>query len=126
MPVGGKTMVRISLFASVLLLAACVSAGEVGAASGPDCFRSASVSGFNVIDRTTIEVRVGASRRYLLTTNWPTSNLNFSEHIVLRSATGRICTGNGLGVEIAGGEPVTQYPIQAIARAPAPASASQN
>jgi hypothetical protein len=117
-------MSRISLFAAAAIaLAGCASAGEQSAA-GPDrdCFRSASVTGFNVIDRNTIQVNVGASRRYLLTTNWATANLDYSEHIAIRSTTGYVCTGNGLGVEIVGGEPVTSYPIQSVARAPEPSA----
>ncbi|HYD72475.1 MAG TPA: DUF6491 family protein [Candidatus Binatia bacterium] len=117
-------MLRIGLFASALLLAACATAGEdaAGITADRECFRGESVTGFNVVDRNTVEVRVGASRRYLLTTNWPTTNLDFRERIGLRSSTGMICTGNGLGVDIIGGDPVQTYPIQSIARAPEPAT----
>jgi hypothetical protein len=115
-------MVRIGLLASLALaLAACASTEYGAAAADRDCFRSQNVSGFNAIDPSTIQVNVGASRRYLLTTSWPTANLDFSERIAIRSATGYICTGNGLGVEIIGGEPPTIYPIQSITRAPEPA-----
>jgi hypothetical protein len=111
-------MLRTGLFATAALLtAACAVPGE-DAASARDCFRAESVSGFSVIDRNTVEINVGASRRYHLTTNWPTANLDFSERIALRSTTGSICTGSGLGVEIVGGEPITAYPIQSVARAP--------
>jgi len=110
-------MLRTGIFAA-LLLAACASAGEQSAGAGRECFRSESVSGFNVVDRNTIEIRVGASRRYLLTTTWPTTNLDFSQRIGLRSSTGSICTGSGVGVELIGGDPITSYPIQSIARAP--------
>jgi hypothetical protein len=117
-------MLRIGLFASALFLAACATAGEdaAGVTAERECFRGDSVNGFNVIDRNTVEVRVGASRRYLVMTSWPTTNLDFREHIGLRSPTGMICTGNGLGVEIIGGDPVQSYPIQSIARAPEPAA----
>ncbi|HET9232029.1 MAG TPA: DUF6491 family protein [Vitreimonas sp.] len=117
-------MLRIGLFASALVLAACGTVGEdvAGVTADRECFNSVSVTGFDVIDRNTVEVRVGASRRYRLTTNWPTTNLDFREHIGLRSTTGMICTGNGLGVEIIGGDPVQTYPIQSIARAPEPAA----
>ena len=115
-------MLRIGIFASALFLAACATAGEdtAGVTSNRECFRSESVSGFNVVDNNTIEVRVGASRRYLLTTSWPTHNLDFSQRIALRTSTGQICTGNGRGVDIIGGDPVTNYPIQSVARAPEP------
>jgi hypothetical protein len=120
-----KTMSRIGLFASALVLTACSTMGEesTGVTADRDCFRSESVSGFNVVDRNTVDVRVGASRRYRLTTNWPTTNLDFRERMGLRSTTGLICTGNGLGVDIIGGDPVQTYPVQSIARAPEPAAA---
>ena len=115
-------MLRFGLFASAaLLLAACASTETQTAAAGRDCFRDEQVHGFNVVDRSTVQINVGANRRYLLTTNWQTSNLNFSEHIAIRSSTGYICTGNGLGVELVGGEPQQAYPIVSIARAPDPA-----
>jgi len=115
-------MLRIGLFATAaFLLAACASSeGAAQPAADRDCFRSASVNGFNVIDRNTIQVRVGASRRYIFATNWPTTNLDFSERIAIRSSTGYICTGNGLGVEIVGGRPAASYPVQSITRAPDP------
>jgi hypothetical protein len=116
-------MLRIGLFASAaLFLAACASTEDAAAQSGErDCFRSGNVTGFNVIDRNTIQVRVGVSRRYIFTTNWPTTNLDFSQRIGLRSSTGFICTGNGLGVEIIGGQPSASYPVASITRAPEPA-----
>jgi hypothetical protein len=126
-------MWRIGLFASLaLMLAACASAdgeasadGANAAAGGRECFRSESVSGFSVVDRNTVEVRVGANRRYRLTTSWPTHDLDFSQRIAIRSATGQICTGSGLGVEIIGGDPQATYPIRSIARAPEPAPEAQ-
>jgi len=115
-------MLRIGIFASALALSACASTdAQTSAASARDCFRSENVNGFDVVDERTIEVRVGASRRYLLTTNWPTNNLDYAQRIAIRSTTGSICAGNGLGVEIVGGDPQTAYPIQSIARAPDPA-----
>lgn len=114
-------MLRIGIFASALALAACATTGDDTAAAGDrDCFRSESVNGFNVVDRSTIQVRVGASRRYLLTTAWNTNNLDFSQRIALRSSAGFICTGSGLGVQVIGGDPVSTYPIQSITRAPDP------
>ncbi len=115
-------MLRIGLFASALLLSACATDTQSAAAGDRDCFRTAEVRGFNVIDRSTVEIRVGASERYVLTTNWPTNNLDYSQRIAIRSPTGHVCTGNGLGVEIVGGDPQQTYPIQSIARAPEPAS----
>lgn len=119
-------MLRIGIVASALALAACSTPGAQteGAAADRDCFRSESVNGFTVVDRNTVDVRVGASRMYRLTTNWPTTNLDFRERMGLRSTTGLICTGNGLGVDIIGGDPVQTYPVQSIARAPDAAAES--
>jgi hypothetical protein len=78
------------------------------------------VRGFNVVDDSHVELRVGASDRYILTTGWNARDLNWDERIGLRSSTGSICTGNGLGVEIVGGEPRRRFPVVEIERAPAP------
>lgn len=111
-------MLRTFLLASVAFALTACATPDAETAAARDCFRAESVSSFRVIDRNTVEVNVGVNRRYHLSTNWPTVNLDFSERIALRSATGSICTGSGVGVEIVGGEPITAYPIQSIARAP--------
>jgi hypothetical protein len=118
-------MLRIGLFALAALAAACSTPeGATAAAGGRDCFRTSQVSGFNVIDRNNIEVRVSPSRRYVLTTNWPTRNLNFSQAVAIRTATGFVCVGDSVGVELVGGDPVQTYPIQSVARSPEPPPAS--
>jgi hypothetical protein len=118
-------MLRIGLFALAALAAACTTPeGSTAATGGRDCFRTSSVSGFNVIDRNNIEVRVSPSRRYVLTTNWPTRSLNFSEAVAIRTPTGFACVGDSVGVELVGGDPVQTYPVQSIARAPQPAPQS--
>ncbi len=113
-------MLRTGIFATALMITGCAATGSETAASGRECFRSDAVNGFDVLDQETIEVRVGASRRYLLSIAWPAANLDYSQRIALRSSTGMICTGNGLGVEIIGGDPIQSYPVQSIARAPEP------
>lgn len=101
-------------------LAACASSdvAQTDAASGNDCFRGEEVRGFNVIDNTHIGFRVGANRNYILTTMWNARDLDWTQAIAIRSSTGRICTGNGLGVELIGGEPRRTYPVVSIERAP--------
>lgn len=101
-------------------LAACASTEPGGqqTASSTDCFRSEQVSGYGVIDNNHVSLSVGASRRYILTTMWNARDLDWTHAIAIRSATGRICTGNGLGVELIGGEPRRTYPVSEIARAP--------
>jgi hypothetical protein len=86
-----------------------------------DCFNQSMVHGFSLIDDHTVDVSVGANRHYILTTSWNAHDLNWSEAIELRSTTGWICTGNGLGVEVRGGHPRMTYPITGVARAPEPA-----
>jgi hypothetical protein len=76
-----------------------------------------------VIDNNHVNIRVGANRNYVLTTSWNARDLNWAHAIAIRSSTGSICTGNGLGVEIIGGRPRQTYPVQAIERAPEPAAA---
>ncbi|MBI3439922.1 MAG: hypothetical protein HY054_14950 [Proteobacteria bacterium] len=115
-------MLRWSLFSILLVLGACTtpSAGATPPA-GRDCFASSSVLGYSIVDEHNVKVHVGASRDYILTTNWNARNLDWGEAIALRSTTGWICTGNGLGVDVTGGRPSQTYPITGIARAPAPA-----
>lgn len=101
-------------------LAACATTTPSGdqAASSIDCFRSEQVSGYNVIDNNNVSLRVGANREYRLTTLWNVRDLDWTQAIAIRSATGNICTGNGLGVELIGGDPRRTYPVSQIARVP--------
>jgi hypothetical protein len=101
-------------------LAACASteAGSQQSSSTLDCFRSEQVSGYSVIDNDHIGLSVGASRKYVLTTMFNARDLDWTHAIALRSATGRICTGNGLGVQLIGGDPQRTYPVSEITRAP--------
>jgi Family of unknown function (DUF6491) len=112
-------MILTALFA-LWTLAACASSdsAQQTSATSNDCFRSEEVRGFNVIDNTHIGFRVGANRNYILTTMWNARDLDWTQAIGIRSSTGRICTGNGLGVELIGGEPRRTYPIVSIERAP--------
>jgi hypothetical protein len=114
-------MLRISLFALALLTAGCASDGATQTAGGRDCFRSSQVNGYNVVDDHHVELRVGVSERYILETDWNARDLNWDNHIGLRTSTGSICTGNGLGVDLIGGEPQRRYTVVSITRAPEPA-----
>ncbi len=101
-------------------LAACATTPSSGdqTANASDCFRSEQVAGYSVIDNNHIKLSVGASRDYVLTTMWNARDLDWTHAIAIRSATGRICTGNGLGVELIGGDPQRTYPVSQVARAP--------
>jgi hypothetical protein len=114
-----KLLTAFSALFALWTLAACASTAEdASAGDARDCFRSAQASGFSVIDDTHIGLRVGASRNYILTTMWNARDLDWTQAIALRSTTGLICTGNGLGVELIGGDPRRNYPIVSIVRAP--------
>jgi hypothetical protein len=54
----------------------------------------------------------------VLTTTWNARDLDWTRAIAIRSATGRICVGNGLGVELIGGDPQRTYPVTQVSRAP--------
>ncbi len=104
---------------AVFALAACATAPQAGAPPADrDCFHADAVNGYEYIDEHNVAVTVGANRRYILSTDWNARDLNWEHMIAIRSTTSWICTGNGLGVEIIGGEPRRHYPINAIAPAP--------
>ncbi|MBL8546874.1 MAG: hypothetical protein JNL81_10440 [Hyphomonadaceae bacterium] len=113
----------LRIFASILCLwtlAACASTetASTDTAGGSECFRSEQVTGYSVVDNNHVKLSVGASRDYILTTTWNARDLDWTQAIAIRSSTGRICTGNGLGVELIGGTPQRNYPISQITRAP--------
>lgn len=114
-------MLRLGLIATALLLSACATdpaATSTAASADRDCFRSSQVNGYSVIDDHNVRIGVGASRDYILSTTWNARDLDWTHSIGIRSGTDWICTGNGLGVEIIGGEPRRTYPVTSITRAP--------
>lgn len=115
-------MVRFTLFAAILALGACATPQDNAASSTPtagrDCFNSSAVSGYSYIDSEHVGINVGANREYVLTTMFNARDLDWTHAIALRSSTGWICTGNGLGVEVIGGDPRRTYPVTEITRAP--------
>jgi len=118
-------MRTLLLALTALTLSACASADATQdqAQTARDCFFASTVSGYSVIDNNTVEVRAG-SDRYRLTTLFNARDLDWTQNIAIRSTTGSICTGNGIGVEIIGGEPRQTYPVSSIARAPEPVQGS--
>jgi hypothetical protein len=115
-----KILTAFSALFALWTLAACASADGAASqsASTRDCFRSETASGYSIIDDHSVNVRVGASRNYILRTNWNARDLDWTQAIAIRSSTGLICTGNGLGVSIVGGDPQRTYPVNSIERAP--------
>jgi hypothetical protein len=120
-------MRRMGIAIAAVALAGCASASDTGQSAGAsdDCFRARDVRGYSVIDSTHVGISVGASRRYILTTTWNANDLDWTTAIAIRTATGRICTGNGLGVELIGGQPRRTFPIVSVERAPDDAPAVQ-
>lgn len=111
----------IGLAVFVAALAGCATATDTASTTPPadrDCFAAHSVRGYELIDDNNIRIDVGASREYILGTMWDAHDLDWTQAIALRSTSGWICTGNGLGVEVIGGEPRRTYPINSITRAP--------
>ncbi len=115
-------MFRSFAFAAIAALTACATEPSDRASATPpsdrDCFNADSVSGFSYIDANHIQLSVGASRKYTLTTMFNARDLDWSQAIAIRSTTSWICTGNGLGVELIGGDPQRSYPVNQIVRAP--------
>lgn len=119
---------RLALVAAAFALTACATQASEEAAAPPagrDCFNAGLVNGYNYIDENHVSVSVGANRKYILTTMFNAHDLDWTNAIALRSRMSWICTGNGLGVELVGGDPRRTYPISAIERGPdeAPAAA---
>jgi Family of unknown function (DUF6491) len=99
-------------------LSACATSEGATQSASRDCFRAEDASGYSITDNHTIRFRVGATRNYILRTTWNARDLDWTQTIAIRSATGRICVGNGLGVSVIGGDPSRTYPITSIERAP--------
>lgn len=110
-------MRRIAIAAALIALAGCATDPSADVA-GRDCFRSEQVNGYTVIDDSHIGLTVGAGRNYVLTTMWNARDLDWTQAIAIRSTTGWICTGNGLGVQLIGGDPQRTYEIVSIERGP--------
>lgn len=110
-------MRSVVFLAAALGLAACATAPDQASTEGRDCFYASSVTGYNMIDDRHVGVSVGANRSYILETMFNANDLDWTQAIALRSTTGHICTGSGVGVEIIGGEPRRTYPVVSITRA---------
>lgn len=110
---------RLLILAGVgLLTAACVSQP---AAEDRDCFSTSLIRGYDVVDEHHVRISVRGDRAYILSTQWNVRDLDWTHGIAVRSNTRTICTGSGIGVEVAGGRPPRSYPITSIEREPAPA-----
>ncbi len=113
-----------ALLVAAAALAACASTGTTASndeePSDRDCFRAASATGFGIVDDHNVRVNVGPSRSYILTTRNNINNLDWSRAIALDGPS-FICTGNGLGVTLVGGEPTQHFIVTQIRREPSDA-----
>jgi hypothetical protein len=111
-------MLRTSMLAfAALALGACTTPPETAQGAPPadrDCFNADQINGYGVVDDRHVRVTVGVNRDYILTTMFNARDLDWTQRIAIRSTTGWICTGSGLGVEVIGGEPRRTYPISVI------------
>lgn len=111
---------RIFILAALAAaLSACTTPETETIAAGPrDCFRAMDVSGYGILDADRIRVRIGPSREYYLTVQGGTRALRFDETLALDAGQSFVCTGNGLGVRVIGGDHDFPRPITLIERAP--------
>jgi len=117
-------MVRLTLIAAALAVAACASptgASSASASSDRDCFRSLDVRGYSVLDDHRVQLRVSPSREYILTIPEQSRNLDWTHAISVRSMSNFICVGDPSGVQLMGGEPALPYQVTNIERAPSDA-----
>jgi hypothetical protein len=114
-------MLRTTILAAALALAACASPGAstAGAPGGDrDCFRALDVRGYGVLDDHRIRVRVSPQRQYALTIPTQTRDLDWTHAISIRSITSFICVGHPAGVTLLGGDPALPHQVTAIERLP--------
>ncbi|MBC7767900.1 MAG: hypothetical protein H7124_03865 [Phycisphaerales bacterium] len=110
---------KLAAAAALLALGACASTTETaGSGETRDCFRTLDVRGYGVVDESRIRARVSTTREYYLTIAQNTRDLDWNHAISIRSNTSFICVGNGLGVQVLGGDPPITYQVTRIERAP--------
>lgn len=118
-------MLRLSVLAAILALAACASptgAASASASNDRDCFRSLDVRSYGVVDDHRVRLHVSPSREYILTIPQQTRDLDWTHAIAVRSVSSFICVGDPSGVQLMGGDPPFPYQVTHIERAPAEAT----
>ena len=114
-------MLRIAvLAAAAAALASCATPEGAASRDGSarDCFRTVDVSGYSMEDDRRVRVRINPRREYLFTINQSVENLDWTNALSIRSTASFICVGNGLGVQLMGGNPEMPYNVTRIERAP--------
>ncbi|WP_135211006.1 DUF6491 family protein [Vitreimonas flagellata] len=116
-------MRALIVLACALALGACAStAAESADTADRDCFRPMDVSGFNVVDAERLKVRVGPSREYFLTVQGGTRDIRFDETLGIDAGHSFVCTGNGLGVRVIGGDHDFPRAVTRVERVPPPSA----
>jgi hypothetical protein len=111
------------VLACALALSACASPNaENVVAADRDCFRPMDVSGFNVADSDRLKVRVSPSREYFLTVQGGTREMRFDETLGIDAGHSFVCTGNGLGVRVIGGDQDFPRAVTRVERVPPPSA----
>lgn len=111
-----RNVIAVAFLAAI---SACASPPDHDTDSAArDCFRTIDVRGYGVVDDRRIRATVSSSREYYLTLSQSTRDLDWTQAVALRSTTSFICVGNGLGVEVTGGDPPIRYQVTRIERAP--------
>jgi hypothetical protein len=116
-------MRTLLILACALSLSACASpVADSAATVDRDCFRPMDVSGFNVVDSDRLKVRVGPSREYFLTVQGGTRDMRFDETLGIDAGHSFVCTGNGLGVRVIGGDHDFPRAVSRVERVPPPSA----
>jgi hypothetical protein len=115
---------KYALLAAATLGACTTPSGGAQSTStgGPhdDCFRANEVTSYGVVDDHRVRLSVG-TRNYIFTIVQNSRDLDWNHAISVRSITSFICTGNGNGVQLMGGEPPIPYQVTGIVRGDTPA-----
>jgi hypothetical protein len=94
----------IPVLSAVIGIVAVLSAGQDQAVAqdGPqrECFSARSVNGFNPVDEDTVDIRVGANRRYRLELVGYCPDVDWSMGIALRTRGGSSWICQGMDAEL--------------------------
>jgi ABC-type Fe3+-hydroxamate transport system substrate-binding protein len=105
--------------AAALALSACASASPAASneSASRDCFRTASATGFGVIDDNHVRVSVGHNQHYSLTTVQSARQLDWSQAIAI-SGSDFVCTGATSAVYLSSGDSNQRYRVTSVERIP--------
>jgi hypothetical protein len=86
-----------------------------------DCFRTAQIRGWGVIDEDTLRVRINSRRQYALHLQIPAPRARFATSIGVNSRSGWVCTGREVGVDVNVGDSTARtWIVDHVERLPPP------